>query len=85
MMSLSKNYPPTREELLLVRLLRGPVKNLNVNGRHLNEVPRPICRLTTLTTLEMKNNKLKDFPDYLSTLKNVRLIFVCCACFIYFC
>ena len=51
------------DSLLSSNLTYGRLTALTIVNTSLTEVPRSVCRLTTLTTLNLSNNRLTRLPD----------------------
>ncbi|XP_039248635.2 leucine-rich repeat-containing protein 69-like [Styela clava] len=58
----------------IVRSLKPGTKHINLNGRKLKAVPKPICLVTNLVVLELKNNFIHDLPNALSRLENLEIL-----------
>ena len=65
------------DSLLSSNLTYGRLKELRIISSPLTRVPRSVCRLTTLTALHLKNNRLTRLPD--RCLGNLTALSLICA------
>uniref|UniRef100_A0A8C4TI34 Leucine-rich repeat protein SHOC-2 n=1 Tax=Erpetoichthys calabaricus TaxID=27687 RepID=A0A8C4TI34_ERPCA len=62
------------DSVLVLRAIRGNAKSLNLNGKKLKQVPVSLEKLTSLLSLQLKNNNIATLPVEMKALNNVSLI-----------
>lgn len=65
---------------ILLNATKGKPKSLSICNKELRNVPPLIGKITSLKTVDLKSNALKDLPPEFSSLKQV--IKLVCLCFV---
>ena len=59
----------------LLSAVRGKSKSVTLCNKSLKRIPQLLCKVTTARQLTLKNNKLKELPYELESLKGMQLLY----------